>query len=138
VRARLKGLKAKGRGGNSPHRPVKRLLSDRVAVATAGVGIALMILTLVWRVNPVEGSVMPNFLTGNLFGMALLMGLLVTCMPVGIVALFSGILLGRLAGLSESEGLTVGSGLAIVLQGTVYFFLGRLISVIRAHFKGRT
>jgi hypothetical protein len=42
-------------------------------VATAGVGIALMILTLMWRVNPVEGSVMPNFLTGNLFGMALLM-----------------------------------------------------------------
>jgi hypothetical protein len=107
-------------------------------VATAGVGIALMILTLMWRVNPVEGSVMPNFLTGNLFGMALLMVLLVTCMPVGIVALFSGILLGRLAGLSESGGLTVGSGLAIVLQGTVYFFLGRLISVIRAHFKGRT
>lgn len=107
-------------------------------MATAGVGIALMILTLMWRVNPVEGSVMPNFLTGNLFGVALLMGLLVTCMPVGIVALFSGILLGRLAGLSESEGLTVGSGLAIVLQGTVYFFLGRLISVIRAHFKGRT
>jgi len=107
-------------------------------VATAGVGIALMILTLMWRVNPVEGSVMPNFLTGNLFGMALLMVLLVTCMPVGIVALFSGILFGRLAGLSESEGLTVGRGLAIVLQGTVYFFLGRLISVIRAHFKGRT
>ena len=57
-------------------------------MATAGVGIALMILTLMWRVNPVEGSVMPNFLTGNLFGMALLMVLLVTCMPVGIVALF--------------------------------------------------
>jgi hypothetical protein len=79
-------------------------LSDRVAVATAGVGIALMILTLMWRVNPVEGSVMPNFLTGNLFGMALLMGLLVTCMPVGIVALFSGILLGRLAVLSRVRG----------------------------------
>ena len=78
-------------------------------MATAGVGIALMILTLMWRVNPVEGSVMPNFLTGNLFGMALLMVLLVTCMPVGIVALFSGILLGRLAGLSEAEGLTVGA-----------------------------
>jgi hypothetical protein len=106
-------------------------------VATAGVGIGLMILALVWRVNPVEGSVMPDFLTGNPFGVALLMVLLVTCMPVGIVAVFSGILLGRLAGLSESEGLTVGSGLAIALQGTVYFFLGRLISIISAHLKGR-
>ena len=69
--------------------------------------MALMILALVWRVNPVEGSVVPDFLTGNPFGAALLMVLLVTCMPVGIVAVFSGVLLGRLAGLSEAEGLTV-------------------------------
>ena len=116
---------------------VKRLLSDRVAVATAGVGIALMILTLVWRVNPVEGSVVPDFLTGNPFGEALLIVLLVTCMPVGIVAVFSGIVLGRLVGLSESEGLTLGGGLAIVLQGTVYFFLARLISIIRDALQAR-
>jgi hypothetical protein len=114
---------------------MKRLLSDRVAVATAGVAIVLMILTLVWRVNPVEGSVVPDFLTENPFGLALLVVLLVTCMPVAIVAVFSGILLGRLAGLSESEAMPVGYGLAIVVQGTVYYFLARLISIIRAHFK---
>jgi hypothetical protein len=112
-------------------------LSDRLAVAAAGVGIVLMILALVWRINPVEGSVVPDFLTRNPFGRALLMVLLVTCMPVGIVAVFSGILLGRLVGLSESEGFTVGSVLAIVLQGTVFFFLGRLITILGAYFKGR-
>jgi hypothetical protein len=44
---------------------VKRLLSDRFAVATAAVGMALMIMTLAWRVNPFEGSVVPDFLTDN-------------------------------------------------------------------------
>jgi hypothetical protein len=44
--------------------------------------MALMILTAVWRVNPVEGSVMPDFLTVNPFGEAVLYVLVVTCMPV--------------------------------------------------------
>ena len=96
-----------------------------------------MTLALVWRVNPVEGSVVPDFLTRNPFGEALLMVLLVTCLPVGVVAVFSGILLGRLVGLSESEGFRVGSALAIVLQGTVFYFLARLISILRAHVNGR-
>ena len=105
-------------------------------MATAGVGMALMILALVWRVNPVEGSVVPDFLTGNPFGAALIVVLLVTCMPVGIVAVFSGVLLGRLAGLSEADGLTVGR---LCHRHARYreIFLARLISIIRAHFKGR-
>ena len=42
---------------------MKKFWTDRIAVVTAGVGILLMVLTWVWRVNPVEGSVMPDFLT---------------------------------------------------------------------------
>ena len=113
------------------------LSTDRIAVVTAGIGMVLMLLTVVWRVNPVEGSVVPDFLTGNVFGQALLFMLLVTCMPVWIVTVFSVVALtGGSLGLPESEGVTLGNGLAIVLQGTVYFFLGRLISIIRAHFRG--
>jgi len=61
---------------------MKTFWRDRIAVVTAGIGIVLMILTVVWRVNPVEGSVMPDFLTSNPFGQTLLYLLLVTCMPV--------------------------------------------------------
>ena len=41
---------------------MKKFWTDRIALVTSGIGIALMILTAVWRVNPVEGSVMPDFL----------------------------------------------------------------------------
>ena len=62
-----------------PHSPhwrggvahLKKLWTDWVALVTAGVGILLMILAVVWRVNPVEGSVMPDFLADNPFGLAL-------------------------------------------------------------------
>jgi hypothetical protein len=47
-----------------------------------------MVLTWVWRVNPVEGSVMPDFLTSNPFGLALTFVLLGTCMPVLITPEF--------------------------------------------------
>src|SRR5262245_38953051 len=50
---------------------VKKLWTDWIALVTAGVGILLMVLTWMWRVNPVEGSVMPDFLTNNPFGLAL-------------------------------------------------------------------
>jgi hypothetical protein len=108
---------------------VKKLWTDRIAVVTAGVGILLMVLTWVWRVNPVEGSVMPDFLTSNPFGLALTFVLLGTCMPVLIVT----VVLGSVVGLPESDALPP----AIILQGIVFLMLGRLISVIMAHFRGR-
>ena len=106
-------------------------------MVTAGIGIVLMVLTWVWRVNPVEGSVMPDFLTSNPFGLALTFVLLGTCMPVWIVAVYSVVALGSVAGLPESDALPLGVGAAIILQGIVFLMLGRLISVIMAHFRGR-
>ena len=112
---------------------MKKLWTDWIALVTAGVGILLMILAVVWRVNPVEGSVMPDFLADNPFGLALTFVLLVTCLPVLIVAVLSALALG----IRESDTWTLGAA-AVILQGIVFLMLGRLISVFWTPFKGRT
>jgi len=43
-------------------------LKDRIAVADGIFGACLATLTLFWRINPVEVSVMPAFLTGTTLG----------------------------------------------------------------------
>ena len=107
---------------------MKTFWTDRIALVTSGIGIALMILTVVWRVNPVEGSVVPDFLTGNPFGDALLLVLLVTCRPVWIPTLFSVVVLASFVGFPESDGVVLGNGAAVIVQGIVYFMFGKLIS----------
>jgi hypothetical protein len=107
---------------------MKRFWSDRIALVTSGIGMALMILTAVWRVNPVEGSVIPDFLTRNPFGEALLLVLLVTCMPVWIPTVFSVVVLGSFVGFPESDSYVLANGAAVIVQGIVYFMLGKLIS----------
>ena len=107
---------------------MKTFWTDRIALVTSGIGIALMILTAVWRVNPVEGSVMPDFLTGNPFGEALLLVLIVTCMPVWIPTVFCVVVLASFVGFAESDGLVFGNTAAVIVQGIVYFLVGKLIS----------
>ena len=111
---------------------MKKVWRDGIALVTAGVGILLMVLTVMWRVNPVEGSVMPDFLTNNPFGLALTFVLLGTCLPVLIVAVYSGVALG----LPESDAWALG-GAAIILQGIVFLMIGRLISVFWTPFRRR-
>ena len=117
---------------------MKKFWTDRVALATSGIGIALMILTAVWRVNPVEGSVMPDFLTSNPFGEALLLVLIVSCMPVWIPTLFSVVTLASFIGFPESDGVVIGNGAAVIVQGIVYFMLGKLISGWAKRFRTNT
>jgi hypothetical protein len=107
---------------------MKKFWTDRIALVTSGIGIALMILAAVWRVNPVEGSVMPDFLTGNPFGEALLLVLIVTCMPVWIPTVFSVVVLASFVGFAESDGLVFANAAAVIVQGIVYFMFGKLIS----------
>ena len=107
---------------------MNKLWTDRIALVTSGIGIALMILTAVWRVNPVEGSVTPDFLEGNPFGQALLLVLLVTCMPVWIPTVFSVVVLASFVGIPESDGLVLANGAAVIVQGIVCFMFGKLIS----------
>ena len=107
---------------------MKKIWTDRIALVTSGIGIALMILTAVWRVNPVEGSVIPDFLTGNPFGEALLLVLMVTCMPVWIPIVFSVVVLASFVGFPESDSVVLANGAAVIVQGIVYFMFGKLIS----------
>ena len=107
---------------------MKKFSTDRIALVTSGIGIVLMILTAVWRVNPVEGSVMPDFLTGNPFGEALLIVLLVTCVPVWLPTVFSVVILFSLVRFPESAAWVLANGTAVIVQGILYFMFGKLIS----------
>ena len=109
---------------------MKKFWTDRTALVTSGIGMALMILTVVWRVNPVEGSVavVPDFLEGNPFGEALLLVLIVTCMPVWIPTVCSVVVLASFVGIPESDSLVLSNGAAVIVQGIVYFMIGKLIS----------
>ena len=107
---------------------MKRFWTDRIALVAAGIGIVLMILTVMWRVNPVEGSVVPDFLTRNPFGEAVLLVLLVTCMPVWIPTVFSVVKLASFVGVPERDALIFADGAAVIVQGIACFLFGKLIS----------
>ena len=107
--------------------------TDRIAIITALVGIVLMILTIVWRINPVEGSVVPDFLTGNPVGRGVIWVLVVTCMPVWIIA----VALCMLLPLHERAQWMLSCGAMLVVQGIVYFMIGKLISLSVRRFKRR-
>ena len=112
-----------------------KLSTDRIAWVTSGIGMTLMILTAVWRVNPVEGSVMPDFLTVNPFGEAMLYVLVVTCMPVWVPTVFSAVVLASIAGIPESDSYGLANGAAVIVQGIVYFMFGQLISAWAKRFR---
>jgi hypothetical protein len=77
----------------------------------------------------------PDYLTGNPFGEALLFVLLVTCMPVWIPTVFSVVVLASFVGFPESDGLVLANGAAVIVQGIVYFMLGKLISAWVKRFR---
>jgi hypothetical protein len=66
---------------------MKKFWTDRVALSFAAAGIILMAFTLAWRINPVEGSVVPDYLFNNPVGVAVFWVLFVTCMPAYIAGL---------------------------------------------------
>jgi hypothetical protein len=104
---------------------MRRFWKDRIAIATALVGVGLMILTIIWRINPAEGSVVPRFLTSNAAGVAVIYVLLATCMPVWIPA----VSLTMLIPLPEHIQYGLACGFMIILQCMVYFMIGKLISL---------
>jgi hypothetical protein len=105
--------------------------TDRIAIVTALIGVGLMILTIVWRINPVEGSVVPRFLTGNPVGVAVIYVLVVTCMPVWILA----VSLSMSVPLPEHGQYVLACGSMLIFQAVVYFMIGKLISICVRRFK---
>jgi hypothetical protein len=104
---------------------MKRFWTDRIAIVTALVGIGLMALTIIWRINPAEGSVVPDFLTGNPVGVGAICVLLVTCMPAWILA----VTLCMLLPLPERMQYSLACAAMLVMQGIAYFMIGKLISL---------
>ena len=107
------------------NRKMTTFMKDKTAIAFALTGIGLMILTILWRINPYEGSVIPNFLKSNPFGVGVIWVLLITCMPVWI----SVVSLSMLIPLSEPIQHGIACGLMIIFQGVLYFLIGKLVSL---------
>ena len=104
---------------------MRQFWTDRIAIVTALVGAGLMILTIIWRINPAEGSVVPDFLTGNPVGVAVICVLVVTCMPAWILS----VTLCMLLPLPERMQWLLSCATMLVIQGIVYFMIGKLISL---------
>ena len=112
---------------------------DRISIAFAATGIVLMIFTVIWNINPVEGSVVPRFLTGNPIGMGVLWILFVTCMPVWMATVVLGT---AMLGSDRNPDwlphwLNIFHVGMIVLQGLVYFLIGKAVSVCIRKFQGK-
>lgn len=107
---------------------MKNPFADRIAIATAGVGVLLMVFTILTRVNPVEGSVVrPQWLLTP-WGRPLVAVLLVTCMPVWFAGAFLDVHLFQHLH-PESLHLAVWHAAELLLQGLFYFGIGKLISM---------
>jgi hypothetical protein len=112
---------------------MKKFWKDWIAIWSAAVGMVLMAFTLAWRINPVEGSVVPRFLFDNPLGVAVFWVLFVTCMPVWIVGMMlTVIVLGDPVPDWLSRWLPnwfYPSYLGVfMLQGAVYFLIGKGVS----------
>jgi hypothetical protein len=109
---------------------MKKFLKDWFAIAFAAAGMVLMALTLLWRINPVEGSVVPRFLTDNPAGMAVFWLLFITCMPVWMATLMLGTLI--LGSVRNPDWLPHWLNIfhvgMMVLQGLIYFLIGKAVS----------
>ncbi len=109
---------------------MKKYWTDKVAIVSALIGIILMILTIVWHANPVEGSVMPSYLTGNILGQAVICILIATSFPAQI-ATYPFYMFFQMFG-STPDLLLI--GIMILLQGVIYFMIGKLISLCMKKF----
>ena len=90
---------------------IKSLFTDPFAVVLEIIGVILLVLTLVFGVNPFEGSVVNDAIRGTAFHWILF----VTTMP----AFFAGCVVGMWTVLSFP--------LMFVLQIILYWFLGKVL-----------
>ena len=115
---------------------MKNPFRDRIALATTVLGIVLMSLTIAWRVNPIEGSVMPMFLKQTSWGWALFIVLLVTTMPAWIAGVLLAVVI-PLVNPSNHSGWVVACCLMLIFQGLLFFGIGKLISICRKRIQNK-
>lgn len=94
---------------------------DWIAISFAVTGMILMVLTMAWRINPVEGSVVPDFFHSNPIGQVLFWILLITSMPVFIL---TGSLPIHFPGNEQTQRTLMCAAMAAI-QGLQYFLIGK-------------
>ena len=105
---------------------MKKLWGDKIALITALIGVILMVLTIIWRVNPVEGSVLPDFLKTTFVGKCIFYLLFGTSMPVWFLIS----MVDQLIPFSFHLPWFILCGGILVVQAFVYFWIGKLISLL--------
>jgi len=114
----------------------RALHRDPIMIATALLGLVLMILTIAFRINPVEGSVVPEYLTGNPLGRCVVMLLFVTSMPAWIAGLFLAEIIPGVNPANPS-GMAVAACLMCAVQVVLYAILGKGLSLAVTFARGR-
>ena len=103
--------------------------------------MVLMVFTIVWEVNPIEGSVTSDILKTS-WGRPIWIVLMVTCTPGLVVGylLGAGVWFGAAFILrvnpSEDSGMVVLCCVIVIVQGLLYFGIGKLISIFVRTLKG--
>ncbi|MGD0655593.1 MAG: hypothetical protein ABSA16_14730 [Thermoguttaceae bacterium] len=100
---------------------IKWLRPDIISRVFVIVGVVLLILTLKFRVNPIEGSVVNPAIRGT----ALHWILLYTTMPAWI----AGVTLSDIASVDNYETSVV---FMFLIQVPLYYFLGKIVSLVVA------
>ena len=101
---------------------LKNFFKDKVFWVTGIIGLALMGLTLYFNINPVEGSVVPEYIQGTVFHIFLF----ITSMPAWI------------AGLMVSSVIPIPfQVMACIIQIFLYGIIGKIIHHGIISFKTR-
>ena len=107
---------------------MKKFWTDRIALVTSGIGIALMILTAVWRVQSrrrLRHSRLPYRQSVRRSAAARTDRYVHARVDPTV---FSVVNLASFVGFPESDGFVLADGAAVIVQGIVYFMFGKLIS----------
>jgi len=100
---------------------LRKIMCDPYVIVSVAMGVVLMVLTLHFRVNPVEGSVVAKAICGKPFHYILL----ITTMPAWIAGVFLG-------------GTTILSyPLMFIFQALFYACLGLLLRWVHGKLAGR-
>jgi hypothetical protein len=105
---------------------IKWLRPDIISAVFVIVGVALLIMTLKYRVNPVEGSVVNTAIRGT----ALHWILLYTTMPAWIAGV-------SLSSIACGDNYNFAVVLMFLIQIFLYYFLGKIVCLVVAIIRNR-
>ena len=110
---------------------LKNFLKDRFFWIAAIIGVVLMLLSLHFNINPVEASVVPQYIRGT----GLPTFLFITCMPawiIGYIVLYLLSLLFPISFISRILFLAMPCIIQILIYGAIGKIVGRCINYLKA------